>query len=237
MSYNNETRELTFRPDSIWTKGKSFYFAIVVNEPGSINVKTVHYAEVKIKGRSPTEIRYEISNLYQPNSLRPLQGEINFTHDIDTTFWFGRVFEMFDIYYRRTENEWSRYKRSIAEDDFLITEYTERQVKFQVSFEINIQTDGVLHIDIRENFDVSQVFLDNPSETRFLNNGTEYEFMSFQLDAQEYLRQHWYNPGSPHGHDYGVEFVSIIDTDPLDVLNNTFSLKGAYKSFREEFDG
>ena len=67
-----------------------------------------------------------------------------------------------------------------------------------------------------------QVFLGNASETRFLNFESSSAFKSYQVDAQEYLRQHWNNPNSKHGHDYGIEFAAI----PKDTEGSNYSLTG-----------
>lgn len=53
LSYNNFTRELTFRPDSYKLAGETFYFTIIVKETNSDTVLYPYYCTVRVNGTVP----------------------------------------------------------------------------------------------------------------------------------------------------------------------------------------
>jgi len=53
LNYNNYSRVLTFRPDSVWYADQKYQFAIVVKEKNSDTVKYDYYCSVKILGVEP----------------------------------------------------------------------------------------------------------------------------------------------------------------------------------------
>jgi len=51
LSYHNYSSTLTFRPDSVWYQGQTYYFSIVVKEKNSDTVLYPYYCTVKITGK------------------------------------------------------------------------------------------------------------------------------------------------------------------------------------------
>ena len=63
LTYDNDTRTLTFKPETIWVRGRTYYFTIVVKERSS-NAKTEYMATCKILGKPTTDIKYYVCLLY-----------------------------------------------------------------------------------------------------------------------------------------------------------------------------
>ena len=105
LTYDNATRTLTFKPDTIWVRGRTYYFTIVVKEKSS-NAKTEYMATCKVLGKPTTDIKYYVRDLAQPDPLKPLQGKLFFDHSINTEWLVqaDNLFEMFDIFFMRDCN-------------------------------------------------------------------------------------------------------------------------------------
>ena len=236
LTFENETNILIFTPDTIWVRGRNYYFSMVVKEANSDTIMTRYLASVVINGEPTTDIQYRIQNLKQPDPLKPLQGTIIFDQTVNTTYidWNRKFYKMFDIYYY--DESWipteqlTYVKIPIPDEDVYITGITSQSLNIEILFTINERTEGTIFFDINEDFNLPRIFVGNASETRLLNNSTHSVFDSYQVDAQEYLRQHWYDSSSKHGHDYGIQFDSIV-ADP--EVGSFYTLSGFYKSFYE----
>ena len=104
-------------------------------------------------------------------------------------------------------------------------------IDYSIQFPLDVKTQGCLLVNISDAFSPEKVFIGNASETRFLTNSSLAQFTSYQLTPQEYLRQHWLDPNSKHGHDYGIEFDSI--PEKVDGNHVNYKLTGSYKTFQE----
>ena len=82
LTYDNATQTLTFKPDTIWVRGRTYYFTVVVKEKAS-SAKTEYKATCKVLGKPTTDIKYYLRDLVQPDPLKPLQGKLFFDHSID----------------------------------------------------------------------------------------------------------------------------------------------------------
>jgi hypothetical protein len=167
LDYNTQTRELFFYPDTVWVRGRKYYFKYVVKE-STTDLKTEYHATIQINGKPATEITYSINDVYQPNVLKPLEGTISFSHNINT-FWLtdeDNIFDLFDIY---TQADVEAWPQPVPNEDFVVTSFGQQSISFQVIFEENVKTEGFLVIDIKEFLDYDEVFYGNVSETRFAN--------------------------------------------------------------------
>ena len=70
-----------------------------MREQNSTSTMTEYHFTVKIEGEPPTEITYSISDLEQPDVLRPVAGSMNFTHDINMDWLLDNFFDMFEVSY------------------------------------------------------------------------------------------------------------------------------------------
>lgn len=89
MSYNNYSREITFRPDSVWYAGLTYYFEIVVKEKYSDTVFYPYYCKVEVNGTEPdrleglefTDITFKMTPI-----TRNSTGSIVFSNPVNLTF-------------------------------------------------------------------------------------------------------------------------------------------------------
>jgi len=137
LHFNNKTKVLNFRPDSVWYQGLSFYFTIVVKEKNSDTVMYPHYCTVKIQGDKIdpmkylnfTDIEFEMSNI-----ARNSTGTLKWNHPVNLTFIQDHWDELFDVYI------WNVTKRAhnttMTLIDFNFTELADDSMtmKFQATF-------------------------------------------------------------------------------------------------------
>lgn len=101
LSYDNYTRELAFRPDSVWYQGLTYYFTIVVKEKHSDSVMYPYYCTVKISGKeiNPmtflnfTDVTFKLTPLSRNST-----GAIIFSNPVNLTFVKENWDAMFDVY-------------------------------------------------------------------------------------------------------------------------------------------
>lgn len=101
MSYNNYSREITFRPDSVWYQGLTYYFSIVVKEKHSDTVLYPYYCTVNINGEEPnrleglnfTDITFKLTPITRNSS-----GAVIFSHPVNLTFVKENWDALFDVY-------------------------------------------------------------------------------------------------------------------------------------------
>jgi len=101
LSYNNYSRELTFRPDSIWYSGLKFFFSIVVKEKHSDTVLYPYYCTVIINGTAPdrldnltyTDITFKLTPI-----TRNSTGAVIWSQPVNLTFVKENWDAMFDVY-------------------------------------------------------------------------------------------------------------------------------------------
>jgi len=101
LTYNNYTRELTFRPNSVWYSGLRYHFAIVVKEKHSDTVLYPYYCTVKILGKEPDrleETEYTDITFKMTPISRNSTGAIIFSSPVNLTFVKENWDAMFDVY-------------------------------------------------------------------------------------------------------------------------------------------
>lgn len=96
---------------------------------------------------------------------------------------------MFRVYWRDTMA--SKTQEDLALDDFIPTEYgaDNQTINFTMTFHkpymigLLLKKSDRLHIDIKDGFDVTQIYLGNKTEVRLLNNKTRVRLeMIFDWD-------------------------------------------------------
>lgn len=101
LSYNNYSHVLTFRPDSVWYAGLTYYFSIVVKEKHSDTVLYPYYCTVKVNGTEPdrleglefTDITFKMTPI-----TRNSTGAIIFSNPVNLTFVKENWDALFDVY-------------------------------------------------------------------------------------------------------------------------------------------
>jgi len=89
LNYINDTMTLEFRPDSIWYKGNTYHFSIVVKQTHSDILLYPYYCSVNINGNqlNPlTDLNFTDVYFNLTKIDRFSRGSIVFTKPINLTF-------------------------------------------------------------------------------------------------------------------------------------------------------
>lgn len=138
LSYDNTTRSLQFRPDSIWYQGNTYHFSIVVKETNSDVILYPYYCAVKISGKRIDPLAYyNYTDL--TFALDPLErnstGALVFSHPINTTYVKENFNALFDVYVRNTT--YIKHNTTMKVKDFKFTHLPSdnRTMNFTVVFD------------------------------------------------------------------------------------------------------
>lgn len=101
LSFNNQTKTLIFRPNSIWFQGQTYYFSIVVKEKNSDTMMYPHYCTVKIEGEiidpfeylNFTDLEYRMTPVNRNST-----GTLIWNNPVNLTFVKENWDTMFDVY-------------------------------------------------------------------------------------------------------------------------------------------
>ena len=69
LTYRNATNTLTMSPDTIWFRGRTYYFTVVVKEYQSDTVMTVYTVTVQVEGEPTVDVVFDIRDFSQLNQL------------------------------------------------------------------------------------------------------------------------------------------------------------------------
>lgn len=186
MTFNASTSTISFSPNMVKYRGRTFYFVVVVKEKNSDTVMTPYYAQVRVRGdrinfftysveaydfgehvRNP-KMMIDASDVDKNEVFMPIQQQVArivFSDFVSAQFVTQNFFEMFDIYlvtpFKDKETRQDFYDLSldsIKPSDIMATEFT-----FTIYSGSNV-FDGSIKADIEEGFDLNGLFLDQEAE-------------------------------------------------------------------------
>jgi hypothetical protein len=124
LMYANDTQTITFKPNSIYTQGQTYFFSITIKERHSSTVLYSYYCTIKISG----DIVVKDNTLYWVNvnytivSLdNKCGGIMKFTEPVNMTYLKQNMYSMFNIYWQDINYKDNQLKRKLL--DFEVTDW------------------------------------------------------------------------------------------------------------------
>ena len=122
LMFDDVAMTLTFRPDSIWYQGQTYYFMIVIKEKNSDTIMYPYYCTVKVAGvridpeeyLNFTDITFSMTDID-----RESKGALIWSHPVNLTFIKENWDSMFDVYIKNVT--FRAHNKSMPLLDFNIT--------------------------------------------------------------------------------------------------------------------
>lgn len=124
LMYANDTQTITFKPNSIYTQGQTYFFSITIKERHSSTVLYAYYCTIKISGDIVVKdntfywvnVNYTIVSLDNKSG-----GKLKFSEPVNMTYLKQNMYSMFNIYWQDINYKDNQLKRKLL--DFEVTDW------------------------------------------------------------------------------------------------------------------